>query len=64
MGKYKLEFAFESVPTCGRCMVSGARELDSNGESYKVCYALGARPKCPQDGCRHDCPLKEDKELK
>jgi hypothetical protein len=58
--KYKLELNFTDTPKCSSCMLSGVRGLDLEGETVMACFALGIRPKCPEDGCRRDCPLKQD----
>ena len=42
---------------CSHCMLSGTKGLDLNGESVTACFGLGLRPKCPEEGCRKDCPL-------
>jgi hypothetical protein len=56
--KYVLELNFTDKPKCSACMLSGTKGLDLNGETVIACFALGIRPKCPEEGCRRDCPLK------
>jgi hypothetical protein len=58
--KYILEFHFKDKPECGRCMLSDTKGLDLNGESFVGCFGLSHRSKCPEEGCRIDCPLKEE----
>ncbi|MGH4125120.1 MAG: hypothetical protein ACREV6_19565 [Clostridium sp.] len=55
--KYVLELSFAEKPVCEKCMLSGTKGLDLNGESVIACYGLSRRLKCPEDGCRKDCPL-------
>jgi len=44
-------------------MLSGIKGLDLDGESVIACFALGNRPKCPEEGKRKDCPLvRENKD--
>lgn len=52
-----LAFNDEKGVECNRCMLSGVKGLNLNGETVIACFALGIRPKCPEDGCRKDCPL-------
>ncbi|MBE6067746.1 MAG: hypothetical protein E7211_08650 [Clostridium lundense] len=52
-----LAFSDEKGAECSRCMLSGVKGLDGNGETVTACFALGIRPKCPEEGCRKDCPL-------
>ena len=52
-----LAFNNEKGAECSRCMLSGSKGQDLNGETVMACYALGIRPKCPEEGCRIDCPL-------
>lgn len=52
-----LNFNDEKGVECSRCMLSGVKGLDLNGETVNACFGLGIRPKCPEDGCRKDCPL-------
>lgn len=56
--KYVYELNFTDTPECERCMLSGTKGLDLNGETVIACFALSLRPKCPDEGCRRDCPLK------
>jgi len=51
--KYVYECEFIDKPDCNKCMLSNERN------DKKYCMALGNRPKCPEEGCRKDCPLKE-----
>lgn len=53
---YRCEFA--GKPECKKCMLSGTKGLNINGETVIACYGLGIRPKCPEEGCRNDCPLE------
>lgn len=55
--KYVLEFGFKDKPECSKCMVCRSRGLNLNGETVMGCAAMGSMPKCPEDGCREDCPL-------
>lgn len=57
--KYIYECEFEDTPKCSTCMLSGNKGQDLNGESVIGCFGLGSRPKCPEEGCRNDCPLKK-----
>lgn len=57
--KYILELNFIDKPKCSNCMLSGTKGLDLNGETVIACCALGNRPKCPDEGCHRDCPLKQ-----
>jgi hypothetical protein len=52
--KYIYECNFIDKPVCNKCMLS----ICCNNQ-YK-CAAIGYRPVCPDEGCRRDCPLKED----
>lgn len=54
--KYILECDFTDKPVCDKCMLSFSK-MSSEGESKNYCAALGIRPKCPDEGCRKDCPL-------
>lgn len=56
--KYIYKIEFEGVRTCKKCMLSGSKGQDLNGETVMACYGLGLRPKCPEEGCRKDCPLQ------
>jgi len=56
--KYVLETNFRDKPVCSSCMLCGTKGLDLNGETVLACFGLGIRPKCPEEGCRKDCPLK------
>jgi hypothetical protein len=56
--KYVFEANFKDTPVCTSCMLSGTKGLNSEGETVIACFALGIRPKCPEEGCRRDCPLK------
>lgn len=56
--RYVLELNFRDKPICSSCMLSGVKGLDLNRESVIACFGLGNRPKCPEEGCRKDCPLK------
>lgn len=58
--KYKLELQFKDKPQCSSCMLCGTKGLDLNGETVMACYGLSRRLKCPEKGCRKDCPLKQD----
>jgi len=61
--KYILELNFNEKPKCSKCMLSGIKGLDLDGESVIACFALGNRPKCPEEGKRKDCPLvRENKD--
>jgi len=42
---------------CSHCMLSGTKGTDINGDTVIACFGLGLRPKCPECGCRKDCPL-------
>ena len=55
--KYKLKLQFKESPECCRCMLCGIKGLDLNGESVEACFGLSQRPKCPEEGCRINCPL-------
>jgi len=55
--EYVLKLGFLDKPKCSNCMLSGVKGLDLNGETVMACFALGIRPKCPEEGCRIDCPL-------
>lgn len=55
--KYKLELNFKGKPECSSCILCGVKGLNSEGESVMACFALSIRPKCPDEGCRKDCPL-------
>ncbi|HEY8892613.1 MAG TPA: hypothetical protein VIM70_20450 [Clostridium sp.] len=59
--KYILELSFTDKPNCYGCMLSRTKGLDLNGETVIGCSALGSMPKCPEEGCHRDCPLKEVK---
>jgi len=54
--KYIFNCSFENTPKCKKCMLSFSK-MSSGGKSKFYCAALGARPHCPDDGCRKDCPL-------
>ena len=56
--RYVYECVFIDKPKCSRCMLSGAKGQDLHGETVMACFALGIRPKCPEEGSRTDCPLK------
>lgn len=56
--RYIYECEFRESPECSMCMLSGSKGLNIDGETVMVCYGLGNRPKCPEEGCRKDCPLK------
>ncbi|KEZ85568.1 hypothetical protein IO99_13820 [Clostridium sulfidigenes] len=56
--RYVFELSFIEKPKCSSCMLCGVKGLDLNGESVIACFGLGNRPKCPEEGCRKDCPLK------
>lgn len=58
--KYKLELYFKDKPVCNICMLSRSKGLNLDGETIIRCSALGSRPRCPDEGCHKDCPLKED----
>lgn len=51
--KYVFECYFEDTPKCEWCMLS------KNTGEHRNCMALGIRPRCPEEGCRKDCPLKK-----
>jgi hypothetical protein len=55
--EYIFKLGFLDKPKCSNCMLSGVKGLDLNGETVMACYGLGIRPKCPEEGCRKDCPL-------
>lgn len=55
--KYVLECHFKDEPECARCMLRSSKGLDLRGETVMACHGLGIRPKCPEEGCRRDCPL-------
>lgn len=55
---YKLEFSFKDKPECINCMLGRYIKKDLDGNSIMCCCALGSTPKCPDEGCRNDCPLK------
>lgn len=55
--EYILKLSFWDKPNCNGCMLSGTKGLDLNGESVLACYGLSRRLKCPEEGCRVDCPL-------
>jgi len=55
--KYVLELNFTDNPKCSSCMLSGTKGLNLAGETVIACFALGIRPKCPEEGRRKDCPL-------
>lgn len=56
--KYVYELQFHGEPECESCMLCGNKGQDLNGETVMACFALGTRPKCPEDGGRrYDCPL-------
>jgi len=56
--RYVLELNFIEKPNCSSCMLSSVKGLDLNGESVIACFGLVNRHKCPEEGCRKDCPLK------
>ena len=55
--KYTLTLEFKKTPVCHHCMLCRVKGQDSNNESTVGCAALGIFPKCPDEGCRDDCPL-------
>lgn len=55
--EYVFKLSFTDKTKCSNCMLSGTKGLDLNGETVIACFALGIRPKCPEEGCRVDCPL-------
>ena len=57
--KYVYECYFTEKPECSKCMLCRTRGLDGDGETVSGCAALGIMPRCPDEGCREDCPLKE-----
>jgi hypothetical protein len=57
--KYVLELSFKASPECISCMFGRYGKKSLNGESIMCCYAIGNAPKCPEEGCRKDCPLRE-----
>lgn len=57
---YKLKLQFKDSPRCRVCVLCGTKGLDLHGETVMACYGLGMRHKCPEEGCRSDCPLKKD----
>lgn len=52
-----LEFNDEKGIECSRCMLSGTKGLNLDGETVIACYGLVKRPKCQEEGHRKDCPL-------
>lgn len=56
---YVLECYFKDKPECQKCMLRGTKGLNLDGETVIACFGLGSRPKCPEEGCRKDCPLKK-----
>jgi hypothetical protein len=56
--KYVYECLFTDKPVCEKCMLAFSK-MGFNDETHKHCAALGIRPKCPEKGCRKDCPLKK-----
>lgn len=56
--KYILKLEFKHKPECNKCRLYGAKGQDLDGNTVMACYGLGIRPKCPEEGCRKDCPLK------
>ncbi|MCD2346190.1 hypothetical protein [Clostridium guangxiense] len=57
--KYILKLEFKGKAECDKCRLSGTKGLDLDGNTVMVCYGLGSRPHCPEEGCRKDCPLKK-----
>lgn len=60
MARYVLMCGFKDKPECAACKLSGAKGLDIKGETVIACYGLCTRPKCPEEGCRDDCPLVKE----
>lgn len=56
--KYVYICEFNGTPECVKCMLS-----DDDGV-HRNCMALGSRPRCPEEGCREDCPLRFHEEEK
>lgn len=57
--KYIYECHFTDKPECSKCMLSRPSGKDLEGENVVGCSALSSMPKCPEEGARKDCPLKE-----
>ena len=58
--EYILKLSFKDKPECARCMLCSSKGQDLRGETVMACFALGIKPKCPEEGCRSDCPLAEN----
>lgn len=56
--KYVLECYFTDKPECSGCMLSRKSGMNLDGETILGCAGLGFMPKCPEEGCLKDCPLK------
>ena len=61
--KYILELQFKNKPECRMCMLNRPTAKNLNGESIEQCQAIGYTPRTPEEGCRDDCPLKENEEI-
>lgn len=60
--RYILEFYFTDKPECRTCRLEFSK-MGFDDETHEHCAGLGNRPKCPEKGCRKDCPLKESDKL-
>lgn len=56
--KYVFECWFNGKPECNKCMLSRSKGIGLDGETVVGCAGLGSMPKCAEEGCRKDCPLK------
>jgi len=56
--KYILELEFTDKPECKKCMLSRPTAKNFYDESVYQCQAIGFTPRCPEEGCIKDCPLK------
>lgn len=61
--KYILELHFKNKPECNCCMLRRSKGLNFDGETVMACYGLANLPKCVDDGCREDCPLRSTEEM-
>jgi hypothetical protein len=56
---YILILKFKDKPECNRCMLCRTKGQNLEGETVIGCAALSRMSKCPEEGCRNDCPLKQ-----
>ena len=55
--EYVLVCSFKGNPDCGYCVLGRFTSRNLDGNSVRMCQALGVAGKCPDEGCRKDCPL-------